>query len=72
MIFQFSNSTSVLKFKIFILSKKVNLGLDLQGGMHVILEADVPNLVKKLASNKSLELLNAIKKGTIINRPLYF
>ena len=32
------------------LSKKsINLGLDLQGGMHVVLEADVPNLVKKLA-----------------------
>ena len=39
----------------------INLGLDLQGGMHVVLEADVPNLVKKLANNKSPELLNAIK-----------
>ncbi len=41
----------------------INLGLDLQGGLHVVLEADVPNLVKKLANNKSPELLNAIDKA---------
>tara|TARA_B100001115_G_C15847556_1_gene427917 strand:- start:4274 stop:6064 length:1791 start_codon:yes stop_codon:yes gene_type:complete len=43
----------------------INLGLDLQGGLHVVLEADVPNLVKKLANNKSPELLNAIDKAEL-------
>tara|TARA_A100001011_G_scaffold395446_2_gene490471 strand:- start:1749 stop:3656 length:1908 start_codon:yes stop_codon:yes gene_type:complete len=43
----------------------INLGLDLQGGMHVVLEADVPNLVKKLANNKSPELLDAINKAEL-------
>ena len=59
-----SKNNSPLEFKE--LSKNsINLGLDLQGGMHVVLEADVPNLVKKLASNKSPELLNAIKESEI-------
>ncbi len=31
----------------------INLGLDLQGGMHVILEVDVKELVNKLAKNKN-------------------
>ena len=46
-----------------ISKKSINLGLDLQGGMHVVLEADVPNLVKKLANNKSPELLDAISRA---------
>ncbi|SVD37190.1 uncharacterized protein METZ01_LOCUS390044, partial [marine metagenome] len=32
----------------------INLGLDLQGGMYVLLEADIPILVEKLA-DKSTE-----------------
>lgn len=31
----------------------INLGLDLQGGMHVILEVDVKELINKLAENKN-------------------
>jgi preprotein translocase subunit SecD len=33
-------------------SKTINLGLDLQGGMHVVLEIDVKELVNKLAKNR--------------------
>lgn len=33
-------------------SKTINLGLDLQGGMHVVLEVDVKELVNKLAKNR--------------------
>ena len=33
-------------------SKTINLGLDLQGGMHVILEVDVKELLQRLATNK--------------------
>lgn len=32
----------------------LKLGLDLQGGMHVVMEVDIPKLVENLASNKSL------------------
>ena len=38
----------------------INLGLDLQGGMYVLLEADIPILVEKLASKKSMELKEVI------------
>ena len=53
-------SSNFLSSENNFFNKKINLGLDLQGGMHVVLEADVPNIVKKLASNKTPELLNAI------------
>ena len=38
--------------KFFALkAKTINLGLDLQGGMHVVLEVDVKELLKRLAKN---------------------
>ena len=41
-------------------SKSINLGLDLQGGMYVLLEAEIPTLVRKLASKKPDELMKTI------------
>ena len=41
-------------------SESINLGLDLQGGMYVLLEAEIPILVRKLASKKPDELMKAI------------
>ncbi len=35
-----------------LLDKSIKLGLDLQGGMHVVMEVDVEELVKALAKNK--------------------
>ena len=34
--------------------KALKLGLDLQGGMHVVMEVNIPKLVENLASNKTL------------------
>lgn len=34
-------------------TRSLNLGLDLQGGMHVVLEVDVKELLNKLAKNKN-------------------
>jgi len=39
----------------------INLGLDLQGGMYVLLEAEIPTLVRKLATKKPDDLLKTIK-----------
>ena len=53
----------------------INLGLDLQGGMHVILEVDIPVLMEKLADPAGSELLEAIKKSeeaTIENSTEFF
>ncbi len=41
-------------------SKTINLGLDLQGGMHVILEVDVKELLKRLATNKDETFFQAL------------
>jgi preprotein translocase subunit SecD len=41
-------------------SESINLGLDLQGGMYVLLEAEIPTLVRKLASKKPDELMRTI------------
>ena len=41
----------------------INLGLDLQGGMYVLLETDIPTLVEKLAGKKTEELKDAIKEA---------
>ena len=41
----------------------INLGLDLQGGMYVLLEADIPILVEKLANKRSVELTEVIQEA---------
>jgi len=43
-------------------SKTINLGLDLQGGMHVVLEVDIKELLDKIAKNKNNVLINALDK----------
>ncbi len=47
-------------------SKAISLGLDLQGGMHVLLEVDVKELLNKLARNKNKEFLDALKETSKI------
>jgi preprotein translocase subunit SecD len=41
----------------------INLGLDLQGGMYVLLETDIPTLVEKIANKKTEELRDAIQEA---------
>ena len=53
----------------------INLGLDLQGGMYVLLETDIPTLVEKLAPKSSIELQDAIleaDKRSINNQTDFF
>lgn len=54
--------------KLEVLEKKIiRQGLDLQGGMHIVLEVDIPTLVENLATNKNdrfYEVLNAAKETT--------
>jgi len=56
-------------------NSSINLGLDLQGGMYVLLEAGVPELVSKLASKHPDELKEVIKlaeESAIANRTNFF
>ncbi len=46
-------------------SESINLGLDLQGGMYVLLEAEISTLVSKLASKTTEELTKAIKDAEL-------
>ncbi len=41
-------------------SKAISLGLDLQGGMHVVLEVDIKELLEKLAKNKNPQFVQAL------------
>jgi preprotein translocase subunit SecD len=42
-------------------SKSINLGLDLQGGMHVILEVDIRELLDKIAKNKNEAFVQSLE-----------
>ncbi len=43
-------------------SKVIRQGLDLKGGMYIVLEADIPALITNLASFKDERLLKVIEK----------
>ena len=45
----------------FLLSKKVNLGLDLQGGSYLLLEVDSSPVIKEKIQNKLLLLRKILK-----------
>lgn len=44
-------------------SKTINLGLDLQGGMHVVLEVDVKELLNRMATNKDQTFYEALNEA---------
>ncbi len=44
-------------------NKSINLGLDLQGGMHVVLEVDIKELLDKLAKNKTDAFKEALSEA---------
>lgn len=51
----------------YLKSRAINLGLDLQGGMHVILEVDMVTLAKNIADKKIEELLDLINESDSIS-----
>jgi preprotein translocase subunit SecD len=44
-------------------AKTINLGLDLQGGMHVVMEVDIKELMNQLAKNKNEIFTSALDKS---------
>ncbi len=61
--FSFSNLTNSEKT---IFNKKINLGLDLQGGSYLLLEIDENPVVTKTLQNKVTEIKNYFKQKKII------
>ncbi|MFH1213996.1 MAG: protein translocase subunit SecD [Candidatus Neomarinimicrobiota bacterium] len=56
-------------------SRIIRLGLDLQGGMHIVMELDLPKLVETLASNKTpqfMAILNAAASEAVANEEDFF
>ena len=49
----------------FILSKKVNLGLDLQGGTYLLLEVDSKPIINQNLQQKLISLVKYFKKNKI-------
>jgi preprotein translocase subunit SecD len=56
---ELENKQSLVNLK----SKSINLGLDLQGGMHVVLEVDIKELLNQLAKNKNEVFVSALEKS---------
>lgn len=44
--------------------RTIELGLDLQGGMHVVLELNLPRLIESIASNKTPQFDNILQSAT--------
>lgn len=44
--------------------KKINLGLDLQGGMHLVLEVDTDKAVESTIERTAQEIRDVLKKNT--------
>ena len=49
----------------YLLSKKVNLGLDLQGGSYLLLEVDSQPVIKQKLQNKLISLRKVLKDEKI-------
>jgi len=49
----------------FLLSKKINLGLDLQGGSYLLLEVDAKPLINQRLQQKVIKLRNFFKENNI-------
>ena len=64
-LFLFSLTNFIDNKENFILSKKVNLGLDLQGGSYLLLEVDSKPLINQNLQSKLLTLRKYLKKNNI-------
>ena len=60
--FTLSNFTN---FENNIIDKKINLGLDLQGGSYLLLEIDNTPVIIKELQNKSLQIKNLLKEKNL-------
>ena len=65
LIFIFFASSNLLKFSNEILNKKINLGLDLQGGSYLLLEIDNKPVIEQKLQNLSITIRNYFKEKNI-------
>ncbi len=65
LVFIFFASSNLLKFSNNLLDKKINLGLDLQGGSYLLLEIDNTPVIEQKLQNLSLNIRNFFKEKNI-------
>ena len=65
LIFIFFSSSNLLNFSNEILNKKINLGLDLQGGSYLLLEIDNSPVIEQKLQNLSITIRNYFKEKNI-------
>jgi len=58
-------SSNFLKFENSFFSKKINLGLDLQGGSYLLLEIDNTPVIEQKLQNTSISIRNFFKEKNI-------
>ena len=57
--------------KNILIDKKINLGLDLQGGSYLLLETDTKPLIQERLQNKVLPLKKLLKDNEISFKKLF-
>ena len=60
------NQNQLNNFPVFIPNQKVNLGLDLQGGSHLLLEVDTKEIIKERTETLSFDLRKLLKKNNCV------
>jgi protein-export membrane protein SecD len=55
----------ISNFPFFMPSQKVNLGLDLQGGSHLLLEVDIESIKKEKIEDLTFDIRRILKKNNI-------
>ena len=58
-------TSNIFKFSNDLLNKKINLGLDLQGGSYLLLEINSDPLVKEKIQSKVIPLKKILKENNI-------
>ena len=58
-------SSNLFKFKNDLLNKKINLGLDLQGGSYLLLEIDNTPVIEQKLQNLTITIKNYFKEKNI-------
>ena len=64
-IFIFIASSNLFKFSNELLNKKINLGLDLQGGSYLLLEIDNTPVIEQKLQNLTITIKNYFKEKNI-------
>ena len=61
----FFSKDQINSFPNFIPKQQVNLGLDLQGGSHLLLEVDTEEIIKERVENLNADVRRVLKKNNL-------